>query len=98
MYAKARNIVVEKCSGGRWLERWFSLASTVSLQHLAAYLPSLVRPYRQAGHFARCLEKLTPDSFFSAVGVCFASSRALLTNFGELRKAEVRRILHPRTL
>jgi hypothetical protein len=78
--------------------RWFSLASTkVSFQRLAAYLPGLVCPYRQAGHFARCLENLTPASFFSAAGVCFATSRALLTNFSELRTREVRRIFLPRT-
>src|SRR5215203_2946318 len=29
--------------------RWFLLASTVSVQRLAAHLPGLVCPYRQAG-------------------------------------------------
>ena len=30
-------------------ERWLLLASTASFQRLAAYLPGLVCPYRQAG-------------------------------------------------
>src|SRR5215203_6772803 len=32
-----------------WLERWFLLASSANFQRLAASLPGLVCPYRQAG-------------------------------------------------
>jgi hypothetical protein len=52
-----------------------SLASTVSLRRLAARLPGLVCPYRQAGRFARRLERLTPVSvFFCRGSLCFVES------------------------
>ena len=48
MYPKARNIVAVKRTMGKVARaRWLMLASTVSLQRLAAYLPGPVCPYRQ---------------------------------------------------
>src|SRR5215204_2218278 len=49
MCAKARNIVAVKRTMGKVAGTLVSLASRLSLQRLAAYLPGLVCPYRQVG-------------------------------------------------
>ena len=49
MCPKARSTVVAKRARGKVAgERWVLLASTASFLRLAAHLPGLVRPYRQA--------------------------------------------------
>jgi hypothetical protein len=58
------------------------LPSTPRFRRLAAWLPGLVCPYRQAGLFIRWLERLALAIVFS-IGGRFASLRTLLTNFLE---------------
>src|SRR5918994_3982283 len=72
------------------------LPSTPRFRRLAAWLPGLVCPYRQARLFIRWLERLALAIVFSK-GDRFASLRTLLTNFSERRLAELRRIILPRT-
>ena len=72
------------------------LPPTPRFRRLAAWLPGLVCPYRQARLFIRWLERLALAIVFSK-GDRFASLRTLLTNFSERRLAELRRIILPRT-
>jgi hypothetical protein len=58
------------------------LPPTPRFRRLAAWLPGLVCPYRQAGLFIRWLERLALAIVFS-IGDRFASLRTLLTNFLE---------------
>ena len=56
------------------------LPSTPRFRRLAAWVPGLVCPYRQAGLFIRWLQRLALAIVFS-IGDRFASLRILLTNF-----------------
>ena len=78
MYPKTRKrLVVKACMGEVASARWLLLACTASFQRLAAYLPGLVCPYRQAGlcRVASTVAKesrphhlLLPPSLYPAVG------------------------------
>jgi len=54
------------------LEGWFQLTSTAGFQRLAAYLPGLVRPYRQVGLLSMTREAY-PSDLLLWLGDCYAS-------------------------